>query len=221
MKTGKTLLSGGKTATATKRYTALSISGKDPQSDYSFRRVDAIEAGGGQDMYGYEPVKDANYAGETWDGPVGMTSKTRGTKQIRYQDVILCKRHKSVSDHFKRIEDEQYNAQTRLVLSAARMAKEKLRSIDPDCIVEDQASGKLEISTKEIDFGTSQFKGRLVAFQSLIIRSGGGLLIKTKLVAPDGKDGLVGHRLNFTIGGICYCHYFWLVGVFGGKTHRI
>lgn len=134
MKRGKTRSLGSKTQSI--RRTALMIDNKDPSFDYSFRRRKDIDEGGGQDMYGYVPVQRSNNNDEVWHGPKGLQTQSKA-KQIVYQDTILCKRPKEVSQYFQQQEDEKYNSQVRLVLSTSKRVQMGLRQIDPDATVED------------------------------------------------------------------------------------
>ena len=119
---------GTKTAHHTHR-SMLDVLNKDPDFEYSFRPLAAIEQGGGQDFLGYEPVGGTNYAGETWSAPRG-TSPRAGVKQMRFMDTILAKRPKETGDYFREEENERYNAQVQLVLTASKRAQGKLRQID-------------------------------------------------------------------------------------------
>lgn len=139
MKAGKTVLSGEKTHRSASPHSRTDISGKDPNYDYAFRRHADIDGATGMDMYGYVPVGKDNYSGETWSGPKSMQQRSKGASQIRFDDVILCKRDKETSRYFKAQEDERYNSQIRLVQSASSRARAQLRAIDPDAVVVDEA----------------------------------------------------------------------------------
>jgi len=119
------------------RHSPLMIANKDPNFDYSFRPKADIEAGGGRDMHGYEPVCKNNSCGEVWDGPKALQSK--GAKgQIVFQDTICCKRPKEVSDYFKEQENIKYNSQVRLIMESGRRARASLRSLDAGSVVVDK-----------------------------------------------------------------------------------
>lgn len=119
----------------------LTIQNKDPRFDYSFRNRKAIEDGGGEDIYGYEAIREGNNSGEVFSAFPGQ-KKTRGGREMRYLDAIACRRPKEISAHFKREEDEKYNAQVRHVRSAAKRAREALRNLDPDSVVESKSEFK-------------------------------------------------------------------------------
>lgn len=125
----KTKRIGEKTAFHTNRQD-LAIENKNPNYDYSFRRMKDIEEGGGADFYGWEPIGVGNSDGETWQGPHGFSPRG-ATKTMRLQDVIACRRKKEISEAIKADEDEKYNAQVNLVRSATQRARGKLRQIDP------------------------------------------------------------------------------------------
>ncbi len=122
-------------------HSAVSVAGKDPKFDYSFRRRKDIEDGGGMDILGFEPVGEGNSSDERWNGPKSLQARTKGRKQIVNQDTILCRRPLETARYFKRLEDEKYNAQCRLVLSAAKNSQQKLRSLDPGAVVVDRHQG--------------------------------------------------------------------------------
>ena len=116
---------------------SLSISGKNPQYDYSFKLASSI-LDIGCDQNGWIPVGEGNYSGETWEIPFMKTlqAQTKGSfKQIKYIDTILCRRSKEVSAGFKREEDERYNQQIRLVRESAKNAHVKLRQLDDNASV--------------------------------------------------------------------------------------
>lgn len=123
------------------RFSATMIANKDPNFDYSFRVRKMIEEGGGMDHLGFEPVCEENYNNETWNGPRSMQVRSKGRKQILYQDTILCKRPLETANFFKRMEDEKYNSQCRLVTTASRMANQSLRNLDPGAVIVDRSSG--------------------------------------------------------------------------------
>lgn len=135
---GHTAQNGTKTASHT-RHSALTIQNKDPNFDYSMRKRRDVEDGGGQDIYGYEPITQGNNTGEVF-GAFPMRQKTGGSKQMVYLDTIACKRPKEVSTYFKREEDERYNAQVRHVQSAAKRTRNALRELDPDSVVQDTSN---------------------------------------------------------------------------------
>lgn len=115
--------------TARVRTHNLEVVNLDPHMDYSFRRKQDIEEGGGTDMYGYTPVNSTNSIGETWAMTELGGVKTKGKKQLILQDVILCKRPKSTSQYFKDLEDEKYNNQIRLLKLAGKNVKAKARNL--------------------------------------------------------------------------------------------
>lgn len=123
------------------RHSGVMVDGKDPNFEYSFRRIADIEAGGGIDNQGYAAVGADNYNGETWGGPRSLQSRSRTSKQIRNQDTILCKRPLDVAAHFKADENRKYNAQAQLVLHAGKRARVALRKLDSGAIVENQSKG--------------------------------------------------------------------------------
>ncbi len=123
------------------RYSATMVAQKDKGFDYSFRRKADIEQGGGMDHLGYEPVSEENYNGETWNGPRSMQLRSKGRKQIVLQDTILCKRPMETANFFKAHEDEKYNAQCRLVMTASKNADGALRKLDPGAVIVDHSTG--------------------------------------------------------------------------------
>jgi hypothetical protein len=120
------------------------VDGKDPSCEYSFRKTSDIEQGGGMDRYGYEPVTAANHTGETWAGPKAMRNRAKNVKQIINTDTILCKRDLETARFFHNMEDEKYNAQCRLVLTASQQANVKLRELDPGAVVVNESKGLKE-----------------------------------------------------------------------------
>jgi len=130
------------------RFSFTQIQGKDPNFDYSFQKIEDVEKGGGATFTGYEPVSEKNYAGETWGGPPSMQVRSRATKEIRYLDTIACKRDKETSAFFKRLEDEKYNAQCNLILSANQRVQVSLRQLDPGSVVVNRTTG-LEKAMKQ------------------------------------------------------------------------
>ena len=123
------------------RFSATMVANKDPGFEYSFRRKADIEEGGGMDHLGFEPVSEENYADEVWSGPRSMQARSKGRKQIVLQDTVLCKRPLETANFFKRIENEKYNAQCRLVQTASRSADVKLRELDPGAVVVNHSTG--------------------------------------------------------------------------------
>lgn len=130
-----------RTQQAVGRYSPTMVAKKDPRFEYSFRRKVDIEQGGGMDHLGYEPVSEENYNGEVWNGPRSMQQRSKGRKQIVLQDTILCKRDKETANFFKAHEDEKYNAQCRLVMTASKNADGALRKLDPGAVVVDTSTG--------------------------------------------------------------------------------
>ena len=124
----KTKQIGKKTARHTHRG-MFEIEGKEAGMEYSFRRYVDIEQGGGTDMYGYEPVDKHNSKGEAWAAPRGVKPRG-GTGQMRNMDTILCKRPEEAGDYFREEENERYNSQTQLVMTASKRANGKLRQIN-------------------------------------------------------------------------------------------
>lgn len=139
MRASRTQSVGQKTKEMTMRPSRLNILGKDPNFDYCFRLKSEIEAGGGQDDYGYEAVGATNHAGESWSIPGAL--KTAGKRQMIYADTVLCKRPKEATRYFKQIEDEKYNAQKKFIRDSAKNTRIKLRELDHSAIVEDQITG--------------------------------------------------------------------------------
>ena len=123
------------------RFSPTMIANKEPGMDYSFRRRADIEQGGGMDHLGFEPVGESNYAGEIWNGPRSMQQNSIGRKQVVLQDTILCKRPNETAQFFKAHEDEKYNAQCRLVMTASRSADGALRKLDPGAVIVDSSTG--------------------------------------------------------------------------------
>lgn len=123
------------------RFSATMIANKDPKFDYSFRKKSDIEQGGGMDHVGFEPVSEENYSGEVWNGPRSMQQRSMGRKQVVLQDTILCKRPMETANFFKAQENEKYNAQCRLVMTASRNADGALRRLDPGAVVVDSSTG--------------------------------------------------------------------------------
>jgi hypothetical protein len=139
---GRTQQIGARTRSAGgSRHSSVSVSNKDPNFDYSFRRVIEIEQGGGVDMQGYSIVDAATNTGETISGPKTLASRGRGKKQLGFMDVVLAKRPKADSGYYQSYENERYNAQQQLVLHAAKRAKVALRNLDSGSIVENQSTG--------------------------------------------------------------------------------
>lgn len=126
----------------------LEVLNKEPGFDYSFRRKKEIEEGGGIDEYGWEPVGVDNNKGEAWALPFPV--KTKGRKQLIFQDTILCKREKKITSYFRQLENQKYNSQKMLIAEAAGRAKAQLRQLDPNAMFQDD--------TKSSD-GFSQRKG--------------------------------------------------------------
>ena len=135
MRSAKTQSIGAKTKNFSPQISRLAILGKNPAYDYSFRRKKEIEEGSGMDEYGYEHVGIGNTDGETWATPVPLKSK--GARQIVYQDTILCRRKKEVSQYFINQENEKYNTQKQMISESARNARIQLRKLDPNAVVTD------------------------------------------------------------------------------------
>jgi len=129
-------------------HSPLTVLNKDPNYDYCFRNKVDIDEGGGVDHYGWEPLNAANHSGEEWGGPSGLAPKTRGKNQKVFMDTILCKRGKEVSNYFKRLEDEKYNAQVRFIRDAAKNARLALRDLDPGAIVKDESEVSSRVFTQ-------------------------------------------------------------------------
>ena len=151
---------GMKTEALATHQSRLAILNKDPAYDYSFRRKDDFKEAE-IDNYGWEPIGVGNSAGEAWALPFPV--KTKGHRQLTYHDTVLCKRKKEVSRYFQREEDEKYNAQKNLILTAARSARTKLRQLDPNAQVIDDV--------KSSD-GFRQRKGPSEEYQEEIISHG-------------------------------------------------
>ena|SRR3990167_2096498 len=113
----------------------LDILNKEPGFDYSFRRRKDVEEAGGVDEYGWEPVGVDNHKGEAWALPFPV--KTKGRKQLVFQDTILCKREHKFTAYFQRMENKKYNSQKMLITEAAGHAKARLRELDPNVRFED------------------------------------------------------------------------------------
>jgi hypothetical protein len=135
---GKTRQVGEKTRQRT-RHSAITINNKDPEYDYSWRNKKAIEDGGGQDIYGFEPIGAGNTNGETL-GPTPFKQRTAGKGQLVYLDTIACKRKKEIAEYFKEEEDERYNAQVRHVQNASKRTRAALRQLDPNAAVIDKSN---------------------------------------------------------------------------------
>lgn len=144
----RTQQNGQRTSQSITRHSALFVGNKDPNFDYSFRRKEDIEQGGGVDLYGYEPLNSSNSSGETWGGPAGMAHKTKGGKQKVYLDTVLCKRPKEVSAYFKNLEDEKYNSQVRFIRDAAKNARLALRDLDAGSVVKDESQVSAKVFTQ-------------------------------------------------------------------------
>lgn len=140
----RTQANGSKTAKSVTRHSALNIANKDPNFDYSFRRKEDIEQGGGVDVYGYRPVGADSKDAESYGGPAALFHKSRGKNQIVNLDTVLCKRPKEVAEYFKSLEDDKYNSQVMFVRDATKNSRDKLRSIDPRAVLTDNSdfSGK-------------------------------------------------------------------------------
>jgi len=141
MQRSRTATTAKRTQTKIGRFSAVQVAHKDPAYDYAFRLRHDIEQGGGMDHYGFEPVSEANYAGETWGGPRSMSERSRGRKQIHYQDTVLCKRPLETARYFQQLENEKYNAQCNLVMTASRRAGVRLRELDPGAVVVNSSKG--------------------------------------------------------------------------------
>jgi len=98
-----------KTIQHTQPRTNLTIDGKDPNMDYSFRPIKDIEEGRGQDLQGYVPIDAGNEKGETWGGPKSFQRKTKGFEQIRYMDTVACKRTMEQKKYFDDESNRRYN----------------------------------------------------------------------------------------------------------------
>ena len=139
----KTQSVGYRTQSTARRPSHLNVTGKDPAFDYCFRKREEIEKGGGIDQYGYEPVGRENNSGEDWALPdvIKSAHKKRSGKSLIFEDVILCKRPKEVSQYFQQIEDQKYNLQVNLIKEAAPRAQAKLRMGDQRATVTSDMSG--------------------------------------------------------------------------------
>lgn len=144
----RTQQNGTRTSQSLTRPSALIVENKDPNFDYSFRRKEDIDQGGGVDVYGYEPVGQGNSSGEVWGGPAGMAHKSRGSKQKVHLDTILCRRTKEVSSYFKQLENEKYNSQVRFIRDAAKNARLALRDLDPGSVVKDESQVSAKVFTQ-------------------------------------------------------------------------
>lgn len=135
MRSSKTQSIGSKTPQNALIASRLAVSNKNPAYDYSFRRTKDIEEAGGMDEYGWESVGMSNHDGEAWALPFPM--KTKGHKQIKFHDTILCRRKKEISKYFRQQEDDKYNTQKLLIVEAAGRARAQLRKFDPKAEVQD------------------------------------------------------------------------------------
>ncbi len=130
-KTSKFKSRESKTSKAFQRHTRVTIYGKDPKMDYSFRPRKDIEEGGGEDLYGYVPIDAENWNGETSSGPKSSLRNSKQFRQIRYMDTIACKRPLETKKFFDQEADERYNAHKQWSLYvSAQEAKSNLRKVD-------------------------------------------------------------------------------------------
>lgn len=156
IKQNRTANLGEKTHIRKTTHSVLDVANLDPEFDYSFRRIKDVEDGDGIDQYGFEPLSAANWKGERSIGPSITMAKTKGAKQIRVQDTILCKRPLEAAKYFKDMEDEKFNAQQNLVRMAAQNAKAALRELDPGATLQDDSKGMDKAFTQRVGPTTDQ-----------------------------------------------------------------
>lgn|SRR3990167_2372641 len=136
MRSAKTQEIGSRTPKNAAQVSRLAITGRNPAFDYSFQRHKDIEDSGGQDEYGWEPVGIGNHDGEALAVPFPV--KTKGVRQFKFQDTILCRRKKEITQYFQRQEDDKYNTQKSLIVEAAGRARTQLRKMDPDATIRNE-----------------------------------------------------------------------------------
>ena len=120
------------------RFSAISITNKNPKYDYSLCRKVDIE--NGSDMYGWEPISKSNNDGESFGRYPG--AREQANQQLIYLDTIACRRPKDVSEFFQYEEDQTYNRQVQLVQNACKQVRQAFRQLDPDSTVIDRGSSK-------------------------------------------------------------------------------
>lgn len=125
------------------RSSFLNVKGKDPNFDYSFQRRIKLEEGGGVTVDGWAAVNAENHAGEKADGPASWAN-TAAKKEIRFEDVVLCKRPKYVSAQLKMRETEKYNRNARLIRDAAPQARMAFREAEARMGLSPKAGAKIE-----------------------------------------------------------------------------
>lgn len=158
----KTQRIGEKTRKKVERVSPLNVLNKDPRFDYSFRRKSEIEDAGGEDMYGWGPVKTGNCSDEVLDNPLArfrkteQKTKTKTRKEMKYLDVVLCRRPKEVSEYFRAQENEKYNANVRFIKSVSKNAKESFRDSGVEVSMND--TSKYQGPSVEQRLGTTEEK---------------------------------------------------------------
>ena len=123
------------------RHSTLTIHGKDPNFDYSFRTRKAVEDGGGEDIYGWRPIGEGNNSGENFSLFPGQ-KRTSGSKAMNYLDTVACRRPKETSKYFREEEDDKYNSQIMHVRNASKRARDAFRSMDSDSVVKEKVEFK-------------------------------------------------------------------------------
>lgn len=117
-------------------YSELDIDNKDPNFSYSFINIEKIEKGGGMAPGGWRPLSETNNSGETWNSIYGDWA-TDTNFSFRYEDTILCRRPKRLTEFFGAQENRKYNANINLINNIGKGVRERLRSLDPNAKVDD------------------------------------------------------------------------------------
>jgi len=124
----------------TGRLSRTSVGHKDPQYDYCFKRGEDV-ADGIVSQEGWEPVQGPNTK-ETWLNKYAekAMARTKGNRQLKLGDTILCRREKEATAYFNEIVNDKRRAQARLIREATRNNRRALQKIDPDARIKDSSS---------------------------------------------------------------------------------